>query len=180
MSVIGGVTSSTNVLTRMRWPSEVTSYGYASSRARRGRAWNRVRPVPTSKREVGEGVAHLPGVEPRHFSRRVTRCRHLNNRTRWIAHKENDPLTAPGAADADRRSCQGSDQATIEIEPLQKPIRKERHGAAIWRPERKHRTAGSDQRARHDRVDGTHPHMRPAVRVGDEQNLPSVSGQRGG
>ena len=112
-----------------------------------------IQEVPPIGKEVGEGVSHLPGVEPRHFNHRTALCRYPHDRARWIANEENDPITAPGPADSHRCFCQCADQPTIEIEPLEKPIRIKRNRTAIRRPERKDRTAGPGQRARRDRVD---------------------------
>ena len=74
--------------------------------------------------------------------------------------------------------AQRADQAPIEVEPLDEPVGVERHGTTIRGPEGRNRTAGADQRARCDRVEGTQPHVRLAVEIGDEQNLPAVCGHR--
>ena len=115
----------------------------------RGRRTGHVKQeVPPVGKEVGEGVSNLAAVEPRRFNGRTALCGYPHDRARWIANKENDPVTAPCPAHAHNGFCQDADQAAIEIEPLEQPVRIKRNGTAIGRPERKPRAAGPGQRVR--------------------------------
>ena len=100
-------------------------------------------------------MSHLPGVEPRHVNRRTTLCRNPRDRARWIANEENDSVLAPTPAYSHDHSRQCADQTTIEIEPLEKPVRIKRNGTAVRRPEGRVSTAGPGERACCHRVDCT-------------------------
>ena len=92
-------------------------------------------------------MAHLAGIESRHVNSRTALCGYPQDRARRVESKKNGPVAVPGSSDWHRRSCQCADQATIEIEPLEQPVRIKRNGMAIRRPKRKRRTAGPSQRA---------------------------------